>query len=195
MAWTTPSTRSTGTLITASIWNTDLTDNLIYLKGVADAVDGYSVVYKSADESLNTNTTVQSDDALLWAVAENEVYRFDMMLIITAANTTMDFKCQFSLPAGATMFWGHHGANGAVGAPAGFLGMQSVASTQDPAMTEATTGVLTSTLAGTQIVVLEGIVLVSSTAGNVNFQWAQSTSNGSNLTVKAGSNIVLHRLA
>ena len=32
MAWTTPTTRTTGTLITASIWNTDLTDNLIYLK-------------------------------------------------------------------------------------------------------------------------------------------------------------------
>lgn len=32
MAWTTPTSRSTGNLITASIWNTDLVDNLIYLK-------------------------------------------------------------------------------------------------------------------------------------------------------------------
>jgi|SRR5215471_4368249 len=32
MAWTTPTTRSTGNLITASIWNTDLVDNLILLK-------------------------------------------------------------------------------------------------------------------------------------------------------------------
>ncbi len=36
MAWTAPSTRSTGDLITASIWNTDLTDNLAYLKTEMD---------------------------------------------------------------------------------------------------------------------------------------------------------------
>tara|TARA_Y100000310_G_scaffold295019_1_gene325971 strand:+ start:2936 stop:3436 length:501 start_codon:yes stop_codon:yes gene_type:complete len=32
MAWTGPTTRSTGDLITASIWNVDLKDNLDYLK-------------------------------------------------------------------------------------------------------------------------------------------------------------------
>jgi len=35
MAWTTPTVRATGELITSSIWNTDLTDNLAYLKGEA----------------------------------------------------------------------------------------------------------------------------------------------------------------
>lgn len=30
--WTTPTTRSTGLLVTASIWNTDIVNNLIYLK-------------------------------------------------------------------------------------------------------------------------------------------------------------------
>ncbi len=33
MAWTTPTSRSTGDLITAGIYNTDLVDNLTYLKG------------------------------------------------------------------------------------------------------------------------------------------------------------------
>lgn len=33
MAWTAPTTRATGELITSSIWNTDLADNLRYLKG------------------------------------------------------------------------------------------------------------------------------------------------------------------
>jgi len=32
MGWTAPTTRSTGDLITASIWNVDLKDNLIFLK-------------------------------------------------------------------------------------------------------------------------------------------------------------------
>jgi len=35
MAWTTPTVRSTGDLITSSIWNTDIVDNLAYLKGEA----------------------------------------------------------------------------------------------------------------------------------------------------------------
>lgn len=36
MAWTTPTTRITGELITATIWNTDIVDNLIYLKNEID---------------------------------------------------------------------------------------------------------------------------------------------------------------
>lgn len=35
MAWTTPTVRATGELMTASIWNTDIVDNLAYLKGEA----------------------------------------------------------------------------------------------------------------------------------------------------------------
>ncbi len=38
MAWTVPTVRATGELITASIWNTDLTDNLKYLKGLSGGV-------------------------------------------------------------------------------------------------------------------------------------------------------------
>lgn len=32
MAWTAPTTRTTGVLVTASIWNTDVVDNLTFLK-------------------------------------------------------------------------------------------------------------------------------------------------------------------
>lgn len=39
MAWTAPTTRATGDLITASIWNTDLTDNLAYLKTQTDLIN------------------------------------------------------------------------------------------------------------------------------------------------------------
>lgn len=39
MAWVTPSTRSTGTLITAAIWNADVVANPQYLKGQAGAID------------------------------------------------------------------------------------------------------------------------------------------------------------
>lgn len=35
MAWTAPTTRTTGDLITASIWNTDMVDNMTYLQSVS----------------------------------------------------------------------------------------------------------------------------------------------------------------
>lgn len=38
MAWTAPTTRSTGDLITATIWNTDLVDNLQYLHDRAETI-------------------------------------------------------------------------------------------------------------------------------------------------------------
>src|SRR3990167_6645722 len=49
MAWTSPTTRTTGNLITAAIWNTDLVDNLTWLH------DGhYSVIYKTGDVVHNS---------------------------------------------------------------------------------------------------------------------------------------------
>jgi hypothetical protein len=39
MGWTTPTTRATGYLVTAANWNTDIVDNLKYLKGSAGQVD------------------------------------------------------------------------------------------------------------------------------------------------------------
>lgn len=43
MSWTAPTTRATGNLITQSIWNTDLVDNLAYLKN-APTFDGLVTV-------------------------------------------------------------------------------------------------------------------------------------------------------
>lgn len=39
MGWSQPSVRATSDLITASIWNGDLTDNLAYLKAQTDTLD------------------------------------------------------------------------------------------------------------------------------------------------------------
>lgn len=53
MAWTAPTTRTTGELITAAIWNTDIVDNLDALK---DPASDYSVL----DEASNYTTNVTS---------------------------------------------------------------------------------------------------------------------------------------
>ena len=53
MAWTTPTTRSTGDLITAAIWNTDLVDDLNYLYGSLPSAR----VYHNATQTVADVTT------------------------------------------------------------------------------------------------------------------------------------------
>ena len=55
MAWVAPSTRTTGTLITASIWNQDITDNSIALRAGGIAIASQAAldfVYASSDSQL-----------------------------------------------------------------------------------------------------------------------------------------------
>lgn len=56
MAWTSPTTRATGELITASIWNTDLTNNLLWVGAAAGVgtslpgspINGHRFVYTNS---------------------------------------------------------------------------------------------------------------------------------------------------
>lgn len=52
MAWTEPTTRSTGDLITAAIWNTDVVDNLDYLYE-----HNFKAAYDSGWFAVTYNTT------------------------------------------------------------------------------------------------------------------------------------------
>lgn len=40
MAWNTPTTRSTNFLVTAAVWNSDVVDNPVALRGGAIAISG-----------------------------------------------------------------------------------------------------------------------------------------------------------
>jgi len=54
MAWTAPTTRTTGDLITASIWNTDLVDNLNYLKTNLDNLNVCSQADVTSSRAIGT---------------------------------------------------------------------------------------------------------------------------------------------
>lgn len=58
MAWTTPTTRSTNDLITASIWNTDLVNNLLALKAPPTASYTFTGPYSTTSTSeVDVDTT------------------------------------------------------------------------------------------------------------------------------------------
>lgn len=68
MAWTAPTTRSTGALISASIWNTDLVDNLAYLKN-APTFDGAI----TATTSVTTPSVTNAGTLALSATGANVI--------------------------------------------------------------------------------------------------------------------------
>jgi hypothetical protein len=64
MAWTTPITQATGTLITAAIWNQQITDNLIYLKAKKLAYTEFTAPVSVAVTTAATATTVVTASAV-----------------------------------------------------------------------------------------------------------------------------------
>lgn len=54
MAWTNPTSRTTGELITASIWNTDIRDNLIELRQ-----GGVAITSQADTDFITANSSTQ----------------------------------------------------------------------------------------------------------------------------------------
>jgi hypothetical protein len=65
MSWTTPSARTTGELITSSIWNTDLKDDLILLK---TSIDNNGHLNWIAQSKAVDYTLTTADDLVFFTV-------------------------------------------------------------------------------------------------------------------------------
>lgn len=136
---------------------------------------------KTANETVNNSATLQNDDHLVVAVAANATYDFTMVLHYTSG-TTPDLKIGWTVPSGTTMAW--------------------TAAYYDPSLSLGMTSNLTQTtvlaLGGStfnQSTYIHGVIITSSTAGNVQLQWAQNSATGSDTIIYAGSYIDLRRLS
>lgn len=138
-------------------------------------------VRKTADETLSSNTTLQNDDALLWAVRSNAVYIMHLW-VLYQSGTAGDFKMGFTVPASTTMAWAWFGSD------------TNLAVVNAGPFNESS-----STAAGGSTANLwahvHGVITTSATSGNVQFQWAQNSSDGTSTIVRAGSYGYLHRVA
>lgn len=142
---------------------------------------------KTADESLPSSTTLQDDDQLAVAVDANATYWVQTFISYEAA-TAGDLKIGWSAPAGAEFPWN-------------FAGLTSTAATAGDAVYSAV-----NTLSGTDtaggigagaalVARPSGILVISSTPGTFTFRWAQGTSSATPTIVKAGSGLLLTRVA
>lgn len=147
------------------------------------------VAYKATTEPVTSSTTLQNDDDLVLSVEANATYEMDLKLFHDSdATVAGDIKIGWVGPSGATMNWGVHGAN-------------SAATSSTSALANMQTRVIGEVAAfgggdssGT-VALAFGVLVTSSTAGTLQLQWAQETSNAVATNVRAGSLLKLRRIA
>lgn len=150
-----------------------------YIQSLITEVRDVSAL-KLSDQTVNNSTTFVNDNDLFCALAASASYAYELHLTQNS-NGTANFKLNFTLPAGATMvrsnYWNATGAGG-----------------QHGSFTGTTVGGLTGA-AGDAALDMWGYLTTSTTTGNLQLQWAQSTANVSDTIVRSGSFLVVRRLS
>jgi len=185
----TAATRPASPVSGQHVWQTDTNTEHIWDGSAWQFLRGIDrVARKTSDETVNNSSTLQNDDVLVVSVEANAVYRVECQ-IICSSSTTADIKTTFTVPAGATLRWGTYAPHRSVSSTTASTisaNVFSAAGVADVGGYGTSTNVL---------YVLRGILRMSSTAGSLQFQWAQSTADATNTTVRAGSVLHARRLA
>ena len=154
-----------------------------HIKGNFNAMGPHFLSQKSADESVASNITPQNDDHLVTPqLAANTRWLLRWELYYTAVSASAGIRLAWAFPTsaglGASFLW--FNASSVVTAFA-------IVGTSIPT-TALQLGVLA---AGTDINVLafDMHVAVAGTAGTVQLQWAQTTSNATATVMKLGSSL------
>jgi len=139
------------------------------------------VVVKQADETINSSTSLQDDDELLWAMGANESWAFVCHLLFTGT-AGGDFKIDWQGPTDFTCDY-NWGATFNIGDTISLFGGGDESS--GPAATGAA--------ASKRQVNIMGSFETHGTAGNARLRWAENAATG-NLTVHEGSMLAAHRV-
>jgi len=157
---------------------------------LASAVQGVApdAAYKGADESVTSSTALQNDDALFLALPVNSTWMaFAAIFYQGGNNGAGDLKWQWTVPAGASAIGGHVSY---------FTSGVGVGNVNLGAFANGATTVSGTNGAGHSLpVLLLMSVTIGSTAGNLQLQWAENTSNATPTIVKAGSLLAAWQVA
>ena len=149
MAWTNPRTWTDTELVTASIMNTHVRDNL-------NATGPHLLVRKTIDQT-NSTTTLVDDDQLFFPVLANEVWQFYWLVSVQSSD---NWKMGITIPASSSI-------KGWFSESGGARIFESGGGTQKT---------LTTWQSGLGSVFrIEGFYTGAGTAGNVKLQWACAT--------------------
>lgn len=145
---------------------------------------------KTATESVTSSTTLQNDDQLAAPTEVNATYEVALLLLHDSdATAAGDIKIGWTGPAGATLTWGVHGANTAQ------TTSTAVAAVNMQTRTIAEVAAFGGGDSTGTVALVYGTLVTAGTAGTLQLQWAQETSNAVATNVRAGSRLTLTRTA
>lgn len=132
-----------------------------------------------------SNTTLANDAVLVLATAANATYQVEGELFFDGAHSPGDLKFGLTVPASATFTWGFLNFPATVGT--GNLTLNS--------LTAASSGTIACAGAGTVVTaMIWGTYVTSSTAGNLQLQFAQGTSSATDTIMDSGSRLIAWRI-
>ena len=140
----------------------------------------FAVVKKTSNENRSSTTTLTNDNTLTISLNASTTYHIRGKIFFSTGNATMDYKYALAY-SGTTNSIMCKRVHAAAGAASGTDNEVSLAQNSIIGTTS-----VTATTSGIGYVEID-IIIQTNTAGTFGFQWAQDTSNGSNLTVLAGS--------
>jgi hypothetical protein len=152
------------------------------------ALDQFCVpqsVIKPADTSRTSTTTLANDPALVLPVLASATYLFDSYLDYEGGTLgSSDLKLQWNVPSGAALrYW-----LGGLNTSGTNISSNTFTDGAAPALGSGGAAVLKGVL-------MKGTLVMSSTAGNLQLQWAQNTSSGTATIVHAQSYVTLWRIS
>lgn len=178
-SWTKPAGTDAADFVAALGAIQDQIDATVYAQLLALAAKTVPISARRTTDStaVNNSTSLVNDTQLAVAVTANAVYHFEAR-IRYSSNSTANIKLAWTFPTGLTMDYEAIGGTTSSATFAQFNNTQS---------TILALGGFASDLS----VMLDGIVLVGGTAGNLQLQFAQNTANSSNTLIRSGSYVQL----
>jgi hypothetical protein len=149
-------------------------------------------VRKTSDEVVNASATLQDDDELVMPIGANEVWEYELCIKWgNASNASADFKYQITAPSGAAGMKIQVGPATATSATDNTAVDMAGWSTEDFSATPIAVGQHATT--GVTLLWIRVLVVNGANSGNVQFQWAQNSSQSIDTTVYAHSFMIGRR--
>lgn len=137
-----------------------------------------NAAYKGSAQGVTSSTALVNDSALFVPVLANAIYLFETVIqYVGGTQNSSDLKMMWSAPAGSVLAWSPTYLNTSGVLVAGIAN-----------------GISATLIAGTsgnRTITGFGSLAVGSTAGNLQLEWAQNTSNATATQVIAGSLLAL----
>jgi len=165
--FTTPRTWTDAEFVTAAIMNPHIRDNLNFIRPLP--------ARKAADQSIASNTSLQNATDMVLPIGVSETWWYHLAAVFTVPGAP-DMKVHWATPSGAT---GHHWIVGD--------GVSNRDVIANDLVVAGTGGGMTMDLYAT--------VINSTTAGNVQFQFAQFASDASAVVMLANAVLIGQRIA